>query len=183
MYVTYWHHYNFSRISKAWPLVVYLRAVIFKCLPYFWLFGRKHWASVCGQWFGSWRSLCTAPHVGPGKRGSPENHCHWDDGKPSPFLAILQQEWAYQSQDAGVLLHILFSSTVLYPRANVDQIRFLVSFPEIAKIQSIYNSSHFAIFRAIVKWIRFFCCSSDMWNSGLYSCAFNWAAERVVERW
>lgn len=31
-----------------------------------------------------------------------------DDGKPSPSLAILQQEWAYQSQDAGVLLHILF---------------------------------------------------------------------------
>lgn len=117
----------------------YLRAVVFKHLPHSCLFGRKHWASRCGHWFGSWRSLCTAPCIGLASEANLRTTATVVDGKPSPSLAVLQPEGASWSQDAGARLHIALSSTGPYPRLIVGQISFLVSCPEIAKIQSIYN--------------------------------------------
>lgn len=117
----------------------YLRAVVFKRLPPSWLFGRKHWASRCGHWFGSWRSLCTAPCVGLASEAHLRTTTTVVDGKPSPSWAVLQTEGASWSQDAGARLRSALSSTVPYPRLIVGQISFLLSFPEIAKIQCIYN--------------------------------------------
>ena len=89
----------------------------------------------------------------------------------SPLRSLLElariffcnKNMSFLKSSTGELLHVLISRTMPYSQVNVDQIRFLVFFPKIAKIwQNCQSHFHVAVFQMAVKWVRFFCFSNDV---------------------